>query len=216
MRPEGIYGAWLRTLPVAVEIDNTLFIHAGVSPAMEGMDVATINRRAAEEIERFDRHRATMVGADLCLPTASARDMVQVISEEAAFLNGLAASQRTTANPRVATLLEIRELGQWGSWSLIAENGPLWFPGASRWPDELTSNMTAILDGLGVERMVTGQSDGKERLVRTRFENRVLLTSVGPSDDPYARGGNPAALEIVNKDYFVVTLGGRELLIDGP
>jgi hypothetical protein len=34
------------------------------------------------------------------------------------------------------------------------------------------------------------------------------------SDDPYAGGGNPAALAITNGDYFVVTNGGRELLID--
>jgi hypothetical protein len=61
---------------------------------------------------------------------------------------------------------------------------------------------------------VTGQSDGKERLIRARFDNRVLLTSIDMDDNPYGGGGRPAALEISDGDYFVVTLGGRELLID--
>ena len=74
--------------------------------------------------------------------------------------------------------------------------------------------MTSILENLQVDRMVTGQSDGEERLIRTRFNNRVLLTSIEMSDDPYVRGGDPAALEIEDGDFFVVTLNSRELLID--
>lgn len=34
------------------------------------------------------------------------------------------------------------------------------------------------------------------------------------TDDPDGRGGDPAALEIVDGDYFVVTMGGRDKLID--
>jgi hypothetical protein len=74
--------------------------------------------------------------------------------------------------------------------------------------------MASVLDAFEVDRMVTGQSAGRERIIRTRFDNRVLLTSIEMSDDPYIRGGKPAALEIEDGDYFVVTLNSRELLID--
>lgn len=215
MRPEGVYGAWLRSLPVVFEIDETLFIHAGLSPQYKARDIESINRQAAEEIGKFDEYRQFMVSRELCLPTSSAREMVRIISAEAEYLNGLRSSLRTTTNRRVKDLLKVQDLNQLGSWSVLDDSGPLWFRGAARWPeDELGSKLTSVLDAYEVKRMVTGQSDGKERLIRARFDDRVLLTSIDMSDDPYAGGGRPAALEIEDGDYYVVTLGGRELLID--
>lgn len=215
MSSEGIYGEWLRTLPVTVEIDKVLFIHAGISPAMKGTDVETINRKAVAEIHGFDEDRALMVAEGLSLPTSSVREMIAVINEEATYINGLVESQRTRDNPRVARLLDIQDLCEWGSWSMLTDKGPLWFRGTSQWPEnQHGTEMASILDASGVDRMVTGQSNGDEHLIRSRFDDRVLLTSIDMSDDPYAGGGDPAALEIMNGDYFVVTLGGRELLID--
>lgn len=215
MRPDGAYGAWLRSLPVVVEIDNVLFIHGGISPELEEKEAEAINRRARDEIRTFDDYRSFMVDKDLCLPTSSAREMTEAINQEIAYLNTLKASKRTTANPRVSNVLQVQDLTQWGSWSLVDDSGPLWFRGAARWPEEqLSETMDEILATFEVERMVTGQSDGKERLIRGRFDNRVLLTSIDMDDNPYGGGGKPAVLEIWDGDYFVVTLGGRELLID--
>jgi hypothetical protein len=215
MRPEGVYGAWLRSLPVVFEIDEALFIHAGLSPQYKARDIESINRQAAEEIGKFDEYRQFMVSRELCLPTSSAREMVQIISAEAEYLNGLRSSLRTTTNRRVKDLLKVQDLNQLGSWSVLDDDGPLWFRGAARWPeDELGSKLASVLDAYEVKRMVTGQSDGKERLIRARLDDRVLLTSIDMSDDPYAGGGRPAALEIDGGDYYIVTLGGRELLID--
>ena len=104
MRPEGVYGAWLRSLPVAVEINDVLFVHGGLNQEIEDKNVASINRRAAEEIKSFDDYREHMVGKGLCLPTSAAGEMVNVINQEAAYINGLDDSERTTSNPRVATL----------------------------------------------------------------------------------------------------------------
>lgn len=216
MRPEGIYGAWLRSLPIAVEINNVLFVHGGVHQEIEDREVASINRRAGEEIRSFDDYRAYMVAEGLCLPTSAAGEMVNIINQEAAHLNGLDDSERTTSNPRVARLLEVYDLAQWKSWSVLDGKGPLCFRGAARWSEaEYGSEIAATLDAFDVERMVTGQSDGRNRLIQARFDNRVLLTSVDMTDDPDGRGGDPAALEIVGDDYFVVTMRGRELLIDG-
>jgi len=215
MGPDGVYGAWLRSLPVAVEINDVLFVHGGVHQEIEDREVESINRRAAEEIKRFDEHKAFMVTEGLCLPTSSAGEMVNVINQEALFLNNLEDSERTSSNPRVARLLQIYDLSQWKSWSVLDGKGPLCFRGAARWPeDEHGPEMAAILEEFDVERMVTGQSDGRNRMIQARFDNRVLLTSVDMTDDPDGRGGDPAALEIVDGDYFVVTMGGRDKLID--
>lgn len=215
MRPKGVYGAWLRTLPVAVELDGVLFIHAGISPEMKGMTVEAINTRASDEIRRFDADREKMVSEGLCLPLCSAREMVDVVKDEIAYLNTLDASQRNTDNPRMTRAAELQHLGQWGTWSVLTDTGPLWFKGTSQWDEkQYGSEMDAILGASGVARMATGQSDGKEHVIHTRFDDRVILTSVDMSDNPWDGGGKPAALEIVDGDFVVVTMNGREVLID--
>jgi len=215
MRPEGVYGAWLRTLPVAVELDGVLFIHAGISPEMKGSSVEALNTRAAEEIRRFDEDRQRMVADGLCIPLCSARDMVGVINDEINYLNALDSSQRTSENPRITRAAALQHLGQWGSWSILSDTGPLWFKGTSQWDEKrLGGDMQEILEATGVQRMVTGQSDGKEHVIHARFDDSVVLTSVDMSDNPWDGGGEPAALEIVNDDFFVVTMNGREVLID--
>jgi hypothetical protein len=213
----GEYGKWLRTLPVAAQFGEVVFIHAGISPEMKGVDLEAINRRAAEEVAAFDEDRASMAKEELCLPTSSAREMVGVVKEEIDYVNSLDASQRTPGNPRVARLLELQDLTRWGSWSLLTDQGPLWFRGASKWDETARgAEMAEILDTAGCRRMVTGQSDGKEHLIRSRFDDRVLLTSVDLADDLWAGGGEPAALDIDNGVYTVVTLEGREVLIGNP
>ncbi len=42
----------------------------------------------------------------------------------------------------------------------------------------------------------------------------MLLTSVDMADDPWAGGGDLAALDIENGVFTVITLNGREVLID--
>ncbi|TFG39942.1 MAG: hypothetical protein E4H44_01115 [Candidatus Aminicenantes bacterium] len=214
MRPEGTYGRWLRTLPVAVELNGVLFVHAGISPEMKRMTIEEINNRAAEEIRRFDADRDRMVAEGMCLPLCSARQMVDVINGEITYLNTLDASQRNQGNPRMTRAADLQHLGQWGSWSVLTDTGPLWFKGTSQWDEKQHGGeMNDILTVAGVERMVTGQSDGKDHVIHTRFDNRVILTSVDMSDDPWDGGGTPAALEIVDDDFVVVTMKGREVLI---
>ncbi|MEJ2189225.1 MAG: metallophosphoesterase, partial [Acidobacteriota bacterium] len=170
MGPDGRYGIWLRTLPVAVSIDGVLFIHAGISPTMKGMTVEEINRVAAEELSNFDEDRARMAAENLCLPLASAREMAGVAKEEILSVNGLAATDRNTGNPRVARALELQPLLEWGSWSVLSDKGPLWFRGAYKWTGKKQeSEMEEILDASQVRRMVTGQSDGKTHEIQARF-----------------------------------------------
>jgi len=215
MRPEGVYGAWLRTLPVANGIDDVLYIHGGISPEVKGTDIEEMNRQAVEEISYFDNVREAMVNEGLCLPTASVREMVEVVKDEVKYVNSLKPSKRTNRNPRMVRATQLADLTGLGSWLVLNETGPVWFREIPQWDEEEhRREMAEILDSVGVEKMVTGQSDNKKHLICARFDNRVLLTSVNLSDEPWAGGGKPAALEIDGGVYSVVTLTGRQVLID--
>jgi hypothetical protein len=84
MAPSGRYGEWLRTLPAAVRIGDTVFLHGGISPALKGT------------------------------PGASARDMAKVIKAEIEFLSAKDPKQRDrTRVERAIELQDFQEWGSW-------------------------------------------------------------------------------------------------------
>jgi hypothetical protein len=213
MGPNGRYGAWLRTLPAAVRIGDAVFIHGGISPALKGSDVDAVNAKVAEEIRLFDSFRAKMVEEDMIPPGASARDMAEVIKAEIEFLNAQDARERDPA--RVQRAIELDDFQQWGTWYLVREDGPMWFTGASKWDaHEHGGEMVELLDSIGASSMITGQSAGSSHTIEARFDGRVLLTSVGMSDDPWVKH-EPACLEISDDSLTVVTARGRQALLTG-
>jgi hypothetical protein len=48
--PDGEYGSWLRTLDVVVKINDTVFVHGGISPAVAGMSCDKINSQVHKEL----------------------------------------------------------------------------------------------------------------------------------------------------------------------
>jgi hypothetical protein len=212
MAPSGRYGEWLRTLPAAVRIGDTVFLHGGISPALKGNDVEAINRKVAEEIRLFDEYRAAMVEAGMVPPGASARDMAKVIKAEIEFLSAKDPKQRDRT--RVERAIELQDFQEWGSWYLVREDGPMWFTGASKWDAAGHGvEMAELLDSIGASSMVTGQSAGSSRKIEARFDGRVFLTSVGMSDDPWVKS-EPACLEIRDDALTVISPRGRQALLN--
>ena len=214
MRPDGVYGRWLRTLPVAFELDGTLYVHAGFSPEMGEMDVTYVNDAAIDEIAAFDDYRARMVTDGLALPFSSAHDLVDVITAEITYLNGLKGKQQRSAKRRAEAANELQPLTRLGNWVVLAKKGPLWFKGATEWDDTVHgAEMAEILDGLGARRMVVGHASGPAQHIHARFGGRVIVASCPMSDDPWVATA-PAGLELVGDDVFVVTPTDRQALPD--
>ena len=212
MGPDGRYGSWLRTLPAVVAIEGRLFIHGGISPALKGQDVDAVNRKVAEEIELFSRYYSVMLEQGLISRLATAEDMSRVIVNEIEFLN--TQSPRKRDRKRVELVTGLQEFSQqWVNWYLVLQDGPLWFKGATEWDEaENGVEMAEILDAFGASAMITGQSTGKPPKIEARFDGRVLLTSVGMSDDPWVKR-QPACLEIAEDEFNVVSPRGREVLL---
>jgi hypothetical protein len=213
MGSDGRYGSWLRTLPAAAVIDGRLFIHGGISPALKGQDVDAINRKVAEEIELFSGYYSVMLEKGMIHQLATAEDMSRVIGNEIKFLNSQ--PPRKLDKKRVELVSGLQDFRhQWGKWYLVRQDGPMWFKGATEWDEtENGADMAGILDAIGVSAMITGQSAGGRGGIEARFEGRVLLTSVGMSDEPWVKR-QPACLEITAEDYNVVSPErGKALLL---
>ena len=213
MRPEGVYGKWLRTLPVAFERGGTLYVHAGFSPEMSEMDVAYVNRAATDEIAAFDDYRARMVADGLGLPFSSAHDLVEVITAEIAYINGLEGRDQRRVKKRAEAANMLQPLTRMGNWVVISKKGPVWFKGVTEWDDDqLDAEMSKVLDGVGDRRMIVGHASGPAKHIQARCGGRVIVASSPMSDDPWV-ASNPAGLEIVGDDVFVVTPTDRRALL---
>ena len=205
--PKGVYGKWLRTLPVAVAIGDVLFIHGGVSPQVAGWTVDEINATVKKELKTFDRARQYVVSQSLVPPTASfveVGDMVRSIIYLAEQVDSTDIIRRHAE--------QLKPLAGIDSWVMMSPEGPLWFRGASRWSEEEHGvEMAALLDGIGAETVVVGHTPEPEGTIRPRFGGRVIIIDTGMLSSYYT-GGRPSALEIDGDTFTAIYLGEREVL----
>jgi len=208
--PKGVYGKWLRTLPVAIMIDDVLFIHGGVSPSVAGKTVDEINAIAKKELKTFDKARQYLVAQSLLPATASFVDVGRItlmIMDEAEK------EISTDVVRRHADQLE--PVAGIDDWLIMHPEGPLWFRGAARWDEELRGEeMAALLDGIGAQVMVVGHTPSRDGRMVVRFEGRVILIDTGMLSSYYT-GGRPSALEIDGDTFTAIYPGEREVLLGG-
>jgi hypothetical protein len=194
--PDGRYGAWLRTLPVAVIIDDVLFMHGGLGPALKGMTVDEINTEAAAELATYDRTRRYMVKERMVPATAGLNSMLAAYSKQ------------DPPDPALAGLAD------GGRWLIRSADGPLWFRGNARWDEEShTAEVVELLAGVGAQRVVGGHTVQDEGRIEVRFEGRVFLIDTGMLSSVY-EGGRPSALVISDGTFTAIyTDGSEELLV---
>ncbi len=211
MGPSGRYGTWLRTLPAAAQIGDVVFLHGGISPELKGQSVEAINLEVRGEIEQFDSYRTLMIDEGLITPLESAEEMLRVIKDEIEYVNSL--PKRKLDKERYERAFQLETFQNSRDWYLVRKDGPIWFKGPGEWDEaENGATMAALLDAIGARTLVTGQSNGGPPAIEARFDGRVLLTSVGMSDDPWAKR-QPAALEINDRELTVISPQGRAPLV---
>ena len=200
--PDGGYGQWLRTKPIALVIDDTIFLHGGLSLENDAMSVEELNARAREELERFDTYRRHLVKRDVILPYSTFQETLTAVALELnAWIIQLFPGPPAPDQPGPALSPENREhleilieLQSVGSWSVIDPNGPVWFRGFARWsPEEGDTALTTVLDRFGVSRAVVGHTVTPTRRITPRFGDRVFLIDTGMLAGAYQ--GQASALE---------------------
>lgn len=195
MGPSGRYGRWLRSRKVVTKVDDSLFMHAGVSP-QSNANVDDVNRIIGREIRMFDEAVSTLQGAGLMAPSFTLQEVVSALSSE---MNRIATmiKEKTELPPEitqeyVGRLQRVLTIDQWG---LLAADGPLWFRGYATLGDDAEPQIEALLKRLGAARFVVGHSPQMPGRITARFGNRIFLIDTGMLTSHF-KGGRPSALEI--------------------
>lgn len=105
----------------------------------------------------------------------------------------------------IEMLLKLQDLR---SWSLIDEDGPVWFRGFARWDeDEGLPHAQSLTERYGVARIVVGHTIPATRLITPRFDDQVFLIDTGMLIGCYS--GRVSALEIEGSWLTAVYLDRR-------
>jgi calcineurin-like phosphoesterase family protein len=195
---DGKYGRWLRKHQAAVQINNVLFVHGGISPTIANLSVDEINKRIAAEMRLFDATFQYLIRQKCILPFFTIEEILPAANQEA---------ERLSKNPREEDLQNVKMLQALlalGSWLSMNENGPLWFRGFAQWTDaEGAANLPSLLKAYKVDHFVVGHTVEPKGQIVSRFQNGIFLTDTGMNAAVY-ESGRASALEITGNSFKAI------------
>ena len=200
MGPSGVYGRWLRDKSIAAQVQDSLFMHAGVNPSRPlPKSIRDLSEQARSEIRRLDSQRQRLANKGLALPTFTLQQILEVSLAElrhaAMAIEAAKAERRPPPALDRRLLRESQELMNIASWSLVDPEGPLWFRGYAQWEELKTApQVFAFLDAMKLSRIIVGHTVTPTRKILQRYGGRVVLIDTGMLTRTYM--GTPAALEI--------------------
>jgi hypothetical protein len=211
LAPDAKYGRWLRARKPIVEIDGTIFMHAGIDREIPG-SLDDINRSVEREIRTFDRVVELMTDAGLIERFFTLREILGAAAIE---LQRLSASlQAKEEQPRYVTrefAEALQQLTTINQWNTLAPEGPLWFRGYATWGPQALPQVQQLLTRFEASRFVIGHTPQRDGRIATRFNGRVFLIDTGMLNSHY-KGGRPSALELEGGKVTAIYTDSREVI----
>jgi len=184
----GKYGQWLLAQPVAIMVNDTLFMHAGPGKALQGMSLQALNLRYRTALTDYLGLAARLEQAKL-LQAGDEFDARPRLAQER--LAATASAQGVAIDPALADAVKRFEAA--ASNVLISEEGPNWYRGAALCNEVTEADiLLPLLQQFGAAKLVVGHTPTRDSRVVTRFGGRVIKLDTGMNRAVYK--GHPAAV----------------------
>ena len=189
LAPDGEYGRWLHALPVAIMIDDTLFMHGGPSTVLSGLSLPDINQRYRAALAEYLASAAPLQAAGLVLPEDDFGQRASLAEAR------VAARQYTDPALKTREAEAVRRFVAADRNPMIEADGPNWYRGAAMCNACAESDvLRPILAGLRARRLVIGHTVTPEARVVSRFDGTVIKLDTGMNNAVYR--GRASALVI--------------------
>ena len=211
----GKYGKWLRDRKVILKLGDTIFMHAGLSPEING-STDDVNRDVAQAIRAWDETTEMMTRQGVIQPFFTLKETLAAADAE---LQQIAAALKQGREPGQGVTTDyvnhLNELAKIGSSPLIAPDGPLWFRGLAQWtsPDN-DAVVAALVQRFGVKRFVIGHTPQLPGKIAPRFGGMVFPIDTGMLST-FFKGGRASALELQGSRITAIYTNEREVLNEG-
>lgn len=186
--PKGKYGEWLLTLPVAIVLNDTLFMHAGPSNILRGMSLQELNLRYRTALTDYLELAGRLEQAKLLQAGDEYHERPQLAKDR------LAANEAASGGtPDAAMTDATRRFEVVATSALLSQEGPNWYRGAALCNEAAEADwLLPLLQQFGAARLVVGHTPTRNSRATTRFDGRVIKLDAGMNRAVYK--GRAAAL----------------------
>jgi hypothetical protein len=168
--PGGKYGRWLLALPVAIRINDTLFMHGGPGNALDGMSLPELDLRYRTAMTDYLGLLTTLEQAQLLQPEDD-YDARPALARDRLAARSTAPGELTDAVQRFATAAVN---------PLLEESGPNWYRGPALCREAVEADVLGpLLQQFGAARLVIGHTPTRDSRAVTRFDGRVVKLDAG-------------------------------------
>ena len=187
---DGRYGRWLLSLPVAIAIDDTLFMHAGPSKILSGMSLEDVNLRYRTALVDYLGLAARLGQAKLMEASDDYQARPQLAKDR------LAAAATAGATPDASLAEATQGFEAAAGNALISEDGPNWYRGPALCNEAAEADtLLPLLKQFGVARLVVGHTPTQDFRVHARFDGRVIKLDTGMNHAAYKGRASALFLE---------------------
>ncbi|MGB7904714.1 MAG: metallophosphoesterase, partial [Steroidobacteraceae bacterium] len=184
LSPRGKYGQWLLSLPVAIAINDTLFMHAGPSSVLRGMSLQELNLRYRTALTEYLGLADRLTQAGLLQQGDAFHARPKLARERLSVLTAAASASGGTADGALTGAVQRFEAAD--DDALLSPDGPNWYRGAALCNEAAEADvLLPLLQQFGVTRLVVGHTPTRDLRAVTRFDGRVVKLDAGMNRAAY-------------------------------
>jgi hypothetical protein len=211
LAPKGVYGRWLRGHKVVLQAGDTIFMHAGIDPAVAPATLEAIDARATRDIKIWDDVTEAATRTGVILPFFTFPETLEAIQGELQRIGAALKAQEPAGEEVTQEYVDrLRAALTIGDSSLLVANGPLWFRGFTNWTDQDRPQVDALLAKYRAARFVAGHNVMPTFRITPRFDGRIVLIDTGMLSSFFK--GRASALELTDGKMTAIYTDGREPL----
>jgi Calcineurin-like phosphoesterase len=182
--PAGKYGQWLLSLPVAIAVNDTLFMHAGPSNVLRGMSLPELNLRYRTALTHYLALAGRLEQARLLQPGDEFRARPQLARDRLAAMTTAASTGGGTIDGALTDAVQQFQAAD--DDLLLSADGPNWYRGAALCNEAVEADvLLPLLQQFGVARLVVGHTPTRDLRAVTRFDGRVVKLDAGMNRKAY-------------------------------
>ena len=199
---EGYIGKWLLSQPVILKINNTVFVHGGISSEIAKKSLREINEEGKTELRTYLKTVERLRNADVLPEYLGYFDRVPYLNKKAKTLIDADPEIKRNSKKRPAWFDDLIALYEAQKAGIFSSEGPLWYRGTSMCHIYSESfNTERFLKNVNAERLVIGHTPTRNHQVIERMEGLVIRLDTGMLESYYK--GHPSALILDKEDLYV-------------
>ena len=178
--PQGHYGSWILERPAVIVVNETAYVHGGVSDSLAEIPPEQLNQQLQSDLRAYAEAWQVLLAAG-------------ALSEGMAFDGRAEKALITVADMDPALRASAEQLAAAEDSQIFSADGPMWNRGTA-WcnPNSEVTRVDRALKNIGAARVALGHTPTTDFTIISRMDGRVLMIDTGMLKSIYH--GRPSAL----------------------